>query len=137
MPRNYTIEEDLEFGLTAETDLLNTLRSFFKNNFYKIDNPRSPWDYQNDTHFFEMKSRRNNKDTYPTTMIPKNKVRHPNTIFLFNFYDGVYYIHYDKDLFDTFECRLNQRQSNSNHTNRIQETYFIPVKLLSPICLVE
>lgn len=137
MPRNYTIEEDLEFGLTAEKKLLRGLQNYFGKNFYKENNLRCRWDYRNDTHFFEMKSRRNNKDTYPTTMIPKNKVRHPNTIFLFNFYDGVYYIHYDKDLFDTFECRLNKRESNSNHENREQETYFIPVKLLSPICLVE
>ncbi len=132
----YTLNEDLELGLIAEAKLLPYLQEHFGKNLYKESDPRCRWDYRNDTHYFELKSRRCSKNRYPTTMLAVNKVRHPNTIFLFNFTNGVYFIEYNEEIFNTFGRNFFRRESNTDHTNRLQEYFYIPVGYLKPLCLL-
>lgn len=133
---SFTIEEDLDLGITAEHKLLPYLQKHFGGNLYKEPARACRWDYRNDTHFFELKTRRVSKNRYPTTMLAVNKVRHPNTVFIFNFTNGVYYIEYDEETFSGFERAFYQRQSNSDFKNRLQEYYYIPVWKLKPLCLL-
>jgi hypothetical protein len=51
---------------------------------------------------FEMKTRRNTKRAFPTTIMPmaKGVANGEGSIFLFNFTDGLYYIVFNKAFFD-------------------------------------
>ena len=58
--------------------------------------PFHSYDFYNDTYFVELKSRRCNKNTYPTTMVGYNKIKKATDptktyLFCFKFYDGLFY----------------------------------------------
>lgn len=101
-----------------------------------MDDPYAPFDFRtkNKKIFIELKTRNNTKDKYPTTMVSQSKVNiakeYPKKtfIFCFKFTDGLYYIYYDKDLFDTFET------SQGGRTDRGRDEFntycFIPVHKL-------
>ena len=74
--------------------------------YEKYGNVFAPFDYEGTTTSYELKSRRNKYNDYSTTYLPGDKVKpnHPKKqTFLFHFTDGTYYIHYDKELFETFD----------------------------------
>jgi hypothetical protein len=109
-----SLAEDLKFGLKNEeavSGVLNTLsvmydeaefintKELYKDYYY-------PFDFEGTTHktAVEMKSRRNKKNTYPTTIIPVAKVMTTGVrqLFMFKFTDCITYIEYDKAVFDKF-----------------------------------
>jgi len=87
----------------------------------------------------ELKTRRIRHDQYPTTMVGQNKIDYcssPNVdyYFAFNFSDGLYYIKYDRALFDTFERRNDFVRSYRNDCpNPVQSVVYIPNNLLIPV----
>jgi hypothetical protein len=90
-------------------------------------------DYINDnkTIYIEMKTRRVNHDQYPTALIGKNKVdfcqkSSATCYFVYVYMDGMFYIKYDKALFDTFECRDYERGYRTGGIQPRQLFYFIP-----------
>jgi hypothetical protein len=127
-------ENDIEFGKQNENNMLPKL-SFF-GEVIPMDDPYAPFDFRtkNKKTFIELKTRNNAKDKYPTTMVSQSKVNiakeYPKKtfIFCFKFTDGLYYIYYDKDLFDTFEA------SQGGRTDRGRDEFntycFIPVSKL-------
>ena len=103
-----SLAEDLKFGLKNEeavSGVLKTLsvmydeaefintKELYKDYYY-------PFDFEGTTHktAVEMKSRRNKKNTYPTTIIPVAKVMTNGVrqLFMFKFTDCITYIEYDK-----------------------------------------
>ena len=96
--------KDLKFGLNKEMQLLSVLKvkDYLKDEtIYKLENS-NVFDFKGDNKFIELKSRNNNYDKYPTTMIGINKVLrasslNENVYFFFWFVDGLYYWLYDKD----------------------------------------
>jgi hypothetical protein len=104
-------QNDIAFGKKMEDDALPKLSCFGE--VVKIDDQYFPFDFKtnNNKLFIELKSRNNAKNTYPTTMVGQSKVDIAKTypkkkfIFCFNFTDGLYYIPYEKELFDTFEIK--------------------------------
>ena len=109
-----SLAEDLKFGLKNEeavSGVLKTLsvmydeaefintKELYKDYYY-------PFDFEGTTHktAVEMKSRRNKKNTYPTTIIPVAKVMTNGVrqLFMFKFTDCITYIEYDKAVFDKF-----------------------------------
>ena len=65
---------DLKFGLNKEMQLLPILKEYLKDEtIYKLENS-NVFDFKGDNKFIELKSRNNNYDKYPTTMIGINKI---------------------------------------------------------------
>ena len=92
------------------------------------------FDYYTDTYDIELKSRRNKKDTYSTTITTKIKrdkaiKSKKKVLWIFNFTDGLYYLNYE-DHKDT----INNLQVEKFFTrNGIRYNIEIPVTILSPL----
>jgi hypothetical protein len=90
-------------------------------------------------YFFELKSRRINKNKYDTTFINFCKITEADRLisldlstkiyFIFNFSDKLTYIKYDKELFKTFQIK----NVYLPFRNCYVKNYEIPVKKLSII----
>ncbi len=106
-----SFKNDLKFGLEKELEVVDMLqlnwedeadirntKDIYGDDYYIYDfeaNSGTSW---------ELKSRRCNKHTYPTTIVPVSKVRQTDKkqVFVFNFKDACCSLDYDKDLWDTF-----------------------------------
>tara|TARA_R110000822_G_scaffold292010_2_gene413995 strand:+ start:152 stop:586 length:435 start_codon:yes stop_codon:yes gene_type:complete len=137
--------KDLKFGLYSENTVLNNLEKFFDCDLIKTSKYCS-WDFENKTKdlIIELKTRRNTKNLYPTTMIGMNKINKfrkmikdiPQTkiILAFKFTDGLYYFNLNET--SITDIGLNLRGGRNDRTNDeyIDDGYaFIPVKLLQEV----
>ena len=129
-------QRDLAFGLDKEEKLVSLFNDKFNVKFIKKATFDS-FDFTSDTIELELKSRKNNYITFPTTIVPKSKVdsikKNKRFIFAFAFYDGIYYIEYDKEVFDTIECKMFLRNYRTGYKDKKQLYYFIPVSILKKI----
>lgn len=101
-----SFQNDYNFGIQNEKNIMNLLNKVFEEEFEKTTNPYALYDFiGNKGTIIEMKSRRNTYNQYPTTIIPVHKVvsGFKKHIFLFQFTDGSYYIQYDADRFSKYE----------------------------------
>ena len=67
-------KKDYDSGLIEQTRLLPIIKEFFNREIIEILNTKSPFDYECDKYFYELKTRTNTKNKYPTTLIGKNKI---------------------------------------------------------------
>jgi len=107
-----SLSNDLNFGLGKEDEVLEKIKVFFeddiKNTKELYNDKYCKWDYEGSTGTkYEVKSRRNTINKYPTTIIPCHKFinNKDKYICLFNFLDGLTYIEYDDEVFKTFEVK--------------------------------
>lgn len=124
-----TIMKDLQLGSINEESFLPKLVSHFGDHtIQKTPNKYCVYDYiGSDGTTYELKTRRNTKTRYDTTLMPCHKVLH-NTkqYFLIRFSDQDCYIEYDKDKFNTYEttmvtdCRPGMNFKQKEH-------YLIPI----------
>jgi len=127
---------EYNFGKQSQQDNLELLKQLVPN-IVEIEDTFYPFDFRDEDNsiFIELKTRRNNKDKYPTTMVPYSKIlkiEEGNTYyFAFKFTDGLYYIKYEKDLFDTFEIKVGGR--NDRGIPEYNDYVYIPVELLLPL----
>jgi hypothetical protein len=82
-----------------------------------------------------MKSRRIAKDQYDTALLGYNKIlacNKPNTeyYFVYKYTNGLFYIQYNKELFDTFRVEKYRRGERDDCLNSEADTIFIPTNLL-------
>jgi len=135
--KNSLFRKDYNFGIKAEDLLLQKFCDTF-GNVQKSKQETTPYDYLGENIYIELKTRRNTKDKYDTTMIGKNKIDWASSIikekpetkiyFAFNFLDGLYYWEYkERNLCDlTF--------ANGGRWDRgiaeIKEYCYIPVNKL-------
>ena len=125
---------DIKFGLQAENDLYDILKEKFDKNLVRSTDKYSRYDYYSDSCIVELKTRRNTKDKYPTTMIGLNKFDDclrdcsKDYYFVFNFTDGVWYWKFDKDEYDEFEKRIGGR--NDRGYDESSMYLYIPVNML-------
>jgi hypothetical protein len=136
---------DKQMGTYNEIHYLPTFSRFFNTDLSRSPDEYDPLDYANvpKTIYAELKSRRIRHNQYDTCLIGGNKVdkcksnlgANPNTkhYFLYAYTDGLYYIEYNEQLFNTFERKLYQRGQRSDITDNPKDTVFIPTKLLKPI----
>ena len=100
---NY-LEEDRKFGLSNEQPVIELLKIHFCENITPSVGRYCPYDGESVTCKYEIKTRRNKYNTYPTTIITVKKM---NTVgklrFVFSFTDGLYYIEFNKELFSKFK----------------------------------
>jgi len=126
-------ENDYLYGIQKQKEILPILRDHFGNGLNETVGRWKKYDFFTDKSFFELKSRKNTKTKYPTTLLTCNKVTHENEkriIFIFNFTDELCYIRYDPDVFSTFERRLFSR---INEAFDEKEYYYIPIERLTTI----
>ncbi len=128
-------QRDYQYGIQQQTALLPQLEAFFKDDLKETTNKFAKYDYEGKTTSYELKSRNNAKDTYPTTCLPADKIcpsHQKKQVYLFNFTDGLYYITYDKELFDTFEKKPFRRYRMG--VNDVEKPYlYIPVDSLKKV----
>lgn len=124
-------EKNNTFGQDNEILVLPIITKYFDKDIKKIKDKYSTYDYEDNDTSYELKSRRNTKNKYPTTMICMNKTQsNQNIIFIFNFEDCLTYIKYDKPLFDTFE----KKKFSRNYNKKDERDYvYIPIEHLSTI----
>lgn len=118
---------DLKYGLPREEKVYQKLSKRW-GHIIKMDR-YNKYDFQVGTNrFIELKSRRTCKDAFPTTIIGMNKtpLNGEKVYFMFNFVDGLYYIKYNKELFDSFETRKFRIIKRDIFTNN----YCIPIDKL-------
>ena len=128
---NILYPNDYKFGDIQEEIILPIIQSFFGTNINRSLDQYSKFDFFDDDCYYELKSRTNNVSKYPTTMITADKINDDKkTIFIFNFTDGIFYIEYNKEQFDTYEQRLFSRACISWNEKL---HYFIPISDLKPI----
>jgi len=140
---NYMLRDfndDYNFGIQNEEKLLDILRKPFptiKNTKELYNNPMCSYDMECDDFLFELKSRRNAKNKFPTTFFEYNKTLKYDKLdkklyIFFMFSDGIYYILYDKELFSTFDKRTIQLERTGIY-DRPSTKCLVPVSLLKPL----
>jgi hypothetical protein len=108
-----TKQNDINMGLKKETEVMPILAKHFGEELIKTTDTYCPYDFEAVTSKtrYELKSRRCNYNTYPTTIIPINKIQGTEVIcFVFHFTDGLYYVYYNEHLFNTFKVKQIRTQ---------------------------
>lgn len=127
----YLLKRDLNFGKEKEKEILTILREHFKDDIEIINEKFCTYDYKGIKNIYELKSRRCNYNTYPTTMIGDDKLK-DNIILIFSFFDGLYYIKYEEDKFNNYERKLFKRNDRGN-IDKLKDYLYIPIKDLIKI----
>jgi hypothetical protein len=127
------IENDYQYGRNKEGEILEKMNEFFQDNIKQTADRYDSKDYLGEKYKYELKSRRNTYKAFPTTIIPTDKVAEGgNYVFLFNFTDGLYYIHYDEEVFKTFnKAPFQRRDGGQNNPNKLY--WYIPIENLTQI----
>ena len=117
-----SLSNDLKWGLSKEAFIIEKLKKHFKDdNIIKTDNPYCIHDAIGEKKY-EIKSRRVNKNAYPTTIISVNKIA---DIFVFNFLDQTCYIEFN-DKFDKYEKKNIYYERQGSNSDRGLH-YHIPI----------
>jgi hypothetical protein len=126
-------EQDYIYGITNQKRVLPFLQLYFRENIQQVPDKWSKYDFHSENALFELKSRKNCKNQYPTTLLTCNKVladAKKKLHFVFDFKDELCYIPYEESKFRTFEKRLYSRINQSEDE---KEYYFIPIEQLKTI----
>ena len=117
-----------KFGKSSEEAILPIIREYFKREIKATEGRYSSFDYKDEKYNYELKTRTNKMQQYPTTMITINKCE-VNSILLFKYTDYLAYIEYDEEKFKTYEVKKYTRYEDRQKRDHI----FIPVKDLTII----
>ena len=136
-----SLKQDKQNGEESELKNRNIFNSFFNDNFKKLSEFH-PLDFEGDNYFLEVKTRTNKYNQYPTSLIPASKINYckkqnKETYFIFVFTDDIYYIKYDEQLFKNFEVKPFKRPDRIDHTDKLQNYYYIPIINLSKLIYVK
>ena len=127
-------KKDYTFGIKKEIELLPRIRTFFNDETITQLDRLNVFDYKGDNKYIELKSRNNNYNKYPTTMIGYNKIKkalelNEDVYFIFNFTDGLYYYKFDRDK----ELEIKHGGRRDRGRPEIKDYYFIPIEILQKI----
>jgi hypothetical protein len=124
---------DYKFGREREELILPQLQQFFKDDIRLTPDKYSKYDYEGKEYIYELKSRTCQLGTYPTTLLPVDKVvKTRKQIFLFNFTDGLYYIEYDETAWRDIEI-ASFRRFRIGVNDKEKPYYHIPTTLLKRV----
>jgi len=120
-----------KYGIEQQKIVLPIIKNYFNRDIIEHTEQYSKYDYSDEIYNYELKSRTNNLNKFPTTMITLNKIdKTKPLILLFKFTDKLTYIEYNETLFNTFEVkqfsRANQKYDEKDHI-------YIPIKYLKII----
>lgn len=123
---------DYEMGLNNEMFVFDLLNNKWPDrNILRSDNKFCNFDFYDDKYKYELKSRRCNHNTYPTTLIPEMKC-HKKTYLLFLFTDGLYYIKFKKDKFNNYDKKMFVKD-REDKKDVCKNYYYIPIEDLKKI----
>lgn len=130
-----TFKEDYKTGTEAEKRILNDINEYFKDDIKQIKDKYNKYDYEGITSIYELKTRTNKYNTFNTTLLGFDKIinNDKKQIFIFNFIDGLYYIEYNKIIFDEFEKKLFVRNKRNDYNDKEKIYLFIPINKLIKI----
>ena len=140
MTSNKIQEKDLLWGKQQETYKFEQIKNKFGDDLKHIKSVYSKYDFENNDVVIEMKARRNNYNTYDTTMIAKDKVlpermlkgRKQKFVFYFEPEDALYYITYRPKKFKKFQEEYFNRTDRG--TIDMKKYYiYIPIEFLKRI----
>ena len=125
---------DIIYGEENELTILDILKNKIPD--VKRTKKFDEFDYETPSLKIELKSRRCNHNTYPTTMIGLNKVKKcedPNLryLFIFKFEDKTLWCEYNEDVFKNFEIKAGGRCDRG----RVEKTdyCYIPISYLNEL----
>jgi hypothetical protein len=135
-----TLADDLAFGTKNEENVWTTIENALGTKLTRLGG-YSPLDYTNEakTIWAELKTRRIAHNQYPTALIGKNKVdfcdkENVAYYFVYSYNDGLWYIKYDKALFDTFRVEIEyERGWRPDASNAPSAVVHIPVEHLQKL----
>ena len=127
-------KEELATGLKTQEIVLPIIKKYFKRNIKNTDGKYNRYDYTDDDYKYELKSRTNNYNKFPTTLIGLDKIQ-DKSIFLFYFTDGLYYIEYGKEKFAKYEIKMVEavRKRNGVVGKTLEPHFFVDIKDLIEI----
>ncbi len=127
-----SFSNDNIMGKVNENKVYNIITNYWNDRkITKASNIYSKCDFFDSKYKYELKSRRCEHDKYPTTMIPEMKCN-KRTYLLFFFTDGLYYIRYNKKIFDNFEKKMFVKNRYDKQDVK-KYYYYIPVGYLKKI----
>jgi len=127
---------DKQYGAEKEKELLPILSKYF--NFdLKPKHKYFVFDYECDTAFIELKSRRGISNEYPTTIVGKNKIDYADkcnkdVYFVFDYSDGLFYWKYDREEIGK-GVRIGKCGRVDRGKREIKDYCFISIDLLETI----
>jgi len=134
-------QNDIQFGENSEKKNINILSDFFDCELKETDGVRNAYDFIDEKQqiIIELKSRRNNIDKYPTTMVGTNKVvagfKHIENgykvFFAFQFIDGLFYYQLDDKTYQKSWERSGGRRDRGRAEYNLYT--YIPTNLLNKI----
>jgi hypothetical protein len=125
---------DLSFGLSNQPIVIKKLIKYFDEDIIETTDKFSQYDAYSTTTLYEIKCRRCLYNQYDTTIIPIHKTFniHQRLVFVFKFINGLYYIEYNKNLFDGFDTKdVIVYRKGSLPKNVLH--YLIPIEMLIKI----
>ena len=124
---------DRQFGKDKECEYWEAISCALDCSLNRVPERYALFDYEGKGVKAELKSRRNYKFTYPTTMIGVNKIEeaeqnceHADYYFCFSFTDRLCYIKYEKEKFAKY-TRKNGGRFDRGYAE-INEYVFVPVR---------
>tara|TARA_R110000868_G_scaffold396380_2_gene668550 strand:+ start:232 stop:669 length:438 start_codon:yes stop_codon:yes gene_type:complete len=130
---------DITMGEYSEHMVLQTIKTFTNDDTWKntkelYGDKYCKWDFENaEGRKAENKGRRIASTAWKTTILPHHKVT-ANTkegdLFTFSFTDGVMYIEYKKELFDSFATKLMNVVRAGKYDQPNNPHFEIPISLL-------
>ena len=129
---------DYNFGKSKEAEALPIIKKYFNDDtIYQTVERFNPYDYIGKDAVYDIKSRTNTYNKYPTTIIKcyhlDKKPEDKDLIFLFYFTDGLYYIKYDRELFKTFDISELVRCKRAGITDYKEYHILVPINKLIKI----
>eukprot|EP01045_Picozoa_sp_COSAG04_P007197 COSAG04_NODE_370_length_15729_cov_5.743506_10_plen_215_part_00 len=134
---NKTMGTDLDYGNQGEQRVFDRLQRLFGPlEHLSKDDPFNEFDFKNDNFYIEVKSRRNTKHKYPTTMVGENKVIKGfelqlagfRVFFVFDFVDRMCLWELNRD---EYEVRHGGRWDRGKP--EIKSYCYIPIKYLMDV----
>jgi hypothetical protein len=130
-------QQDLYFGLSKETELLETIRGLpFCEEVVKTISMYDFIDFESENAFCEIKSRRINHNQYPTALIGCNKINKMKrngkqyNYLVWNYLDGTYYMKYDPN---NFNFTAEEQKVCRDGKCEISQVYKIPYQILTKV----
>ena len=137
MNRNLFIN-DYNFGIESEKELISKLQTKFDSNLKLSSSNYSLFDFESNSTYVELKSRRCTKGYYKSTIVGMNKINRAIDIknlnidikiyFVFKFIDYICYWEFKEEEM----MKLKQSKITRNDRNKVEQAQYleIPINLL-------
>lgn len=127
--------KDLKMGFKNEKECLPIIKQFF--NDYNLEVYKDVYeviDFKSESKYIEFKSRRIEHNKFKSSLIGANKIddfkkSNKECYIVYKYIDGLYYIKYDENLFNTFNTTIQYTQRDGKVEK--SKVFNIPIEHLS------